>query len=197
MPLIFYILSIIIGSLITLSCRSHKESSVKESSFVEQSSTAHANVQLSEVSESHINSSISFDSIEIFIEKNWKDPIPLSSQFRKFFNDMATAPTDSSKQYNYPDSFNPDLAFSSAGSIHIKAYGVNASKSSQSTDSLSGTSSFEASSDSTQEMDMEAIGSENSTAVYDPPNALAVVGWAFIIGAFIMIIVYLFKRKSI
>ena len=187
----YFILLCTIG---VTSCRSHQESAVAESSFVEVASTVQVNEKLTNVSETKMNSSLSFDSIEIFIQRNWNSsysPEKYSSVWLGFPQGELMATSDSLRI-----SSTSEQALPYSEIIGIKAYNAKAASSSHSQDSLSASIDSSLAINLSMESQKEETGSSHSVAVYDPPDLMAVVVWAFIIVAAILIIVYFIKRKS-
>lgn len=187
------LLAILVLMTIT-ACRSHKESTVAESSFVEMASTAHVNEKLTNVSDTKLNSSLSFDSIEIFIQRNWnssRSDDKFSSVWHGLSKAQSMATSDSMR---VSSKSMPIAPYSEI--IGIKAYNAKGASSSHSQDSLSVTKDSSLAIDLSMELQKEKSDASDSVAVFDPPDVLAVVTMTFIIIALILLIVYLIKRKS-
>ncbi|MCH5234776.1 MAG: hypothetical protein J1E16_05730 [Muribaculaceae bacterium] len=189
------LLFFIIVYFLATSCRSHKESAVAESSFVEVASTAHVNEKLTNVSDTKLNSSISFDSIEIFIQRNWNssysDEDKFSSVWHGLSNPEFMATSDSMR---ISSKSMPMAPYSEI--IGIKAYNAKAASSTHSQDSISSSTDSALAIDLSMESQKEESDTSDSVAVFDPPDVLSVVIWSFSIAAAILIIVYFIKRKS-
>lgn len=191
---LLYTLCFLLCSLALNSCRSHKESAVSESSFVEVASTAQVNEKLTNVSDTKLNSAISFDSIEIFIQRNWnsccsgdKSPsVWLEGPYDKF---MATPDSMRISSHSHPSAPYSEI-------IGIKAYNAKAASSSHSQDSVSALTDSSLAIDLSTESRKEQTGSSNSLAVFDPPDVLKVVVAIFIFFILIYILICFLKRKS-
>lgn len=73
------VVAVIVG--IFCSCRSHKDTAVSESESVESSSAVQVHDLISKIGETSLNTSVSFDSIEIFIERSMGFGDSLHSEF--------------------------------------------------------------------------------------------------------------------
>lgn len=189
------ILTLIISGFLISSCRSHKQSAVAESSFVEMNSTAQVNEQLTNVSDTKLNSLISFDSIEIFIKRNWNsrysDDDKFSPVWHGFSKPEFMANPDSIR---LSSNSHKDIPYSEI--IGIKAYNAKAAASSHSQDSLAASVDSSLAVDLSMEATKEESGSSHSVAVFDPPDVKTVVIFSFIFAAIILLIVYFIKRRS-
>ena len=191
---LLYTSYLLLCSFAASSCRSHKESAVAESSFVEINSTAQSQESVTKLSQLSQLSQLSIDSIEIFIQRNWNSSYPPDKYSSVWLDFPQGELMDSSDSMQI--SSKPDQAFPYSEIIGIKAYNAKAAAASHSQDSLSSSTDSSLAIDLSMETQKEETDSSNSVAVFDPPDVMSVVVWAFIIAAFILIIVYFIKRKS-
>ena len=193
-PKIPYILSIILFCLIAESCRSHKESAVAESSFVEINSTAQVNENLTGVSRSDFNSSISFDSIMIFIQRNWV--IPALGDSSVFIRDNGHV-----YEVNFANITSPIPNTSSfiplSEAIGIKAFNGKATASSASRDSISKLLDSSATQQLHSESQKDQTDSSDVVRVFEPPDKTTVFLWIIVIASIIVVflIIYIHFKK--
>ena len=181
----FYL--IILTCAAALSCRSNKNSVLSEESSIFLSTDLNKKDDLSHVNNNWWNSSISFDSIEIFIQRNWN---PSLSNEEKNSNGDFMATPDSMR---ISSKAKPVTPFSEI--IGIKAFNAKASSASASQDSLTSSSQSDLQQSILEDSQKEQTDSVASVAVFDPPDLLKSAIWISIIAVVILTVAYFIKRK--
>lgn len=178
-----------------LTACSAKKQSVTTKSMATTSVSSSLSVEHEKTSASkNILKDLSLDSIEIFIKKTWGAPYASEKLSPAWPHSSLAIPPDHFMLDSVRGHQSTLLPYSE--SVAIKAYKLNSSSVINSSDSSERSGSLLSCDSISTEISVDSASSSSSTAVFQPPDALKMVGFAFSIAAIILLLVLWLKRKS-
>lgn len=202
---IFFILIILaVLSVYFMSCRSNRESALNCVESVNSASTVQSQKFSFEERIRSFSNSLSFDSLELLIQRNWIFPDlsvnPSDSISDGLAFSFGNCRTDSVGQPIYPaihsfpiDKGRPLLL---SESVSLRAKGINSDVSSEIKDSLSVSELNSATDDFSGSANLSSSESSQSVRVFDPPDSGKVIIFSVLFATACIFIVWCFKRKS-
>lgn len=172
------------------SCRSQKHTVSAEYSSVKRLSTEHEESSESLASDSRSGASISFDSIDIFIERTWRLP---------YFQNLADkSETPCYDQSNISDQLYEvnfaNIPIILSESISLRGANMEAKSSSESNSRKDASLILNATDSLNVESDQEVSDSSSSVKAFNPPNLAMAVFCGFLIFA-ILLFIFCFIRS--
>ena len=182
-----------------LGCRSQKEALISHQSSIDHSSEASFSNDVAESASLNFFSGLSLDSVDIVIERSWVDYEGIPVNRLSFEHENAVASDSCISNLSGYNLLTANTGLNSrhpvSERISFRAAKVSAVKEIENTDSFKRQSSSFSSDSLKTESFSSSSDNSYSVSVFDPPDAGLTIGWSLFIGASILFLVWLIKKR--